>query len=149
MILISHRGNTIKSNPEKENDPEYLFKTIGQGFDVETDLWLVNNKLSLGHDKPQYTIELEFLKEFNDKLWIHCKNIPALNFCLNNDLHCFFHNTDDVTLTSKGYIWTYPNNKLNLSGRSIAVMPETVGKWDLHKGSGICSDNVMGYLDYV
>lgn len=147
--MISHRGNLSKINSDQENNPDYLFKAIAQGFDVETDLWLINNKLSLGHDHPQYDIDLNFLQEFKNNLWIHCKNIPALNFCLNNNLHCFYHNKDDVTLTSKGYIWTYPNNRLNLSSRSIAVMPENTGKWDLHKGAGICSDNLFDYLDYT
>ena len=34
----------------------------------------------------------------------------------------FEHQEDDVTLTSEGYIWTYPNKQL--TDNSIAVLPE-------------------------
>ena len=29
-----------------------------------------------------------------------------------SDIHCFRHQEDDVTLTSRGYMWTYPGKPL-------------------------------------
>ena len=52
-----------------------------------------------------------------------------------NDVHCFWHQEDDVTLTSKGYLWTYPNKQL--TPKSIAVLPEGVIEEEI---AGFCSD---------
>jgi len=54
---------------------------------------------------------------------------------LNKNIHCFFHQEDDVTLTSKGYIWTYPNKQL--TDKSIAVLPK---EKPIIEVAGICSD---------
>ena len=62
MLLISHRGNLNGPNPEKENNPLYVTKALDLGYDVEIDVWLVQDKLYLGHDSPQYLINLDFLK---------------------------------------------------------------------------------------
>ena len=57
-----------------------------------------------------------------------------------NILNFFFHDKDEVVLTSQGYLWHYPNNKSILTNKSIAVMPEKVDSWDLDNCYGICSD---------
>jgi hypothetical protein len=143
MIYISHRGNLNGRNIERENDPIYITKAIQGGFNVEIDVWYKNNDFYLGHDMPLYRIpNLDFLK--NDKLWCHAKNIDALNEMLKEDIHCFWHQEDDVTLTSKGYMWTYPGKKLK--SKSIVVDPENyIEKWWNHKFekiSGICSNYI-------
>lgn len=61
---------------------------------------------------------------------------------IENDIHCFWHQEDDYTLTSKGYIWTYPNRPI--CSRSIIVcktLEDTLNysKTNVH---GICSDYV-------
>ena len=58
---------------------------------------------------------------------------------LENDIHCFFHDTDKYTLTSRNYIWAFPG----IDGENtIAGKPE--GKnLNLKKFSGICSDNKL------
>ena len=145
MLLISHRGN-INGKSEQENHPSHIDYALKQGFDVEIDVWKVNKtEWYLGHDKPQYKIDLEFLK--NDKLWCHAKNIDALNDMLEyKDIHCFWHQEDDVTLTSKGYMWTYPNKQL--TDKSIAVCPE-VWKIKIEQpklATGICSDYIERYV---
>ena len=141
MILISHRGNIDGKNPERENDPLYITKAIQRGFDVEVDVWYKNGDLYLGHDKPQYRMpDLDFFKD--GKLWCHAKNIEALHFMLNEDIHCFWHQGDDVTLTSKGYMWTYPGKQL--TEKSICVKPELSDK-KLKKVMGICSDFIERY----
>ena len=75
MILISHRGNTSGPRPQEENNPEYIKKAL-EKYDVEVDVWYVDEEWFLGHDEPLYRIELEFLKQKG--LWCHAKNIESL-----------------------------------------------------------------------
>jgi hypothetical protein len=76
MILISHRGNIDGKKPHFENSPSYIDEAIELGYDVEVDLWLVNDKFYLGHDEPQYEIDFKWIEDRDDRLWVHCKNIP-------------------------------------------------------------------------
>ena len=141
MILISHRGN-VNGKTNQENKPEYIRSALFQGYDVEIDVWYVDDKFYLGHNFPQYEIEESFL--YNAKLWCHAKNIQALyKMKLNPLIHCFYHETDKVTLTSKGYLWTYPNNEL--TDKSICVLPETQ-KIKINNCAGICSDKIKEYI---
>jgi hypothetical protein len=143
MKLISHRGNTIGTNIERENSPDYVFESSIE-YDVEIDVWLVDNDWYLGHDKPIYKIEESFLA--NPKFWCHAKNLSALEAMLqNNAIHCFWHQTDDVILTSRGFLWTFPGKKL-AKEKAIAVMPEMTKNWDISKAYGVCSDFVENYI---
>ena len=145
MIYISHRGNLNGPNPEFENQPDYIEQAIAQGFDVEVDLWINESGIFLGHDGPQYQVPAEWLVDRTTQIWVHCKNTDALSFAMRNGLNCFFHNTDDYTLTSTGYVWSYPGKKYT-SAKCIKVMPEanwselTPG-WEIQY-SGVCSDFV-------
>ena len=140
MVLISHRGNMDGIYPEMENNPIYIDRALKNGYDVEIDVWYEDGIWYLGHDKPQYKIDLDYLK--NDKFWCHAKNIEALNLMLDDDIHCFWHQEDDVTLTSCGFIWTYPGKKL--TEKSICVLPEKNNEIP-KKALGICSDYVVYY----
>jgi len=145
MILISHRGNINGRNELRENSIEYISEALNSGFDVEIDVWYKDDEWFLGHNGPENYVVLDFLK--NDKLWCHAKNIEALNRMLKNNINCFWHQEDDVTLTSNGYIWTYPRKEL--TEKSIVVMPEKyLEKWwkyDFKDLSGICSDHIGSY----
>ena len=142
MILISHRGNITGPNKEMENKPEYIEKTLKMDYDVEVDVWCFGDGgYWLGHDKPQYYVDESFLR--NKKLWCHAKNIQGLYSMLEDSIHCFFHQEDDVTLTSKGYMWTYPGK--NLTKNSIAVLPEKVRKLSPDSVAGVCSDYIGKY----
>ena len=77
MHLISHRGN-IDGISKLENQPDYIDSAIELGYDVEVDIWYIGGKIYLGHDLGQYQIDINWLNERSDKLWIHCKNHPAL-----------------------------------------------------------------------
>jgi len=66
MIYISHRGNLNGPNHIDENKPEYLLTAIKNGFHVETDLWLIDDSLYLGHDNAEYKIEIDFLLKIKD-----------------------------------------------------------------------------------
>lgn len=126
-----------------ENNPEYINKALSQNFDVEIDIWFKKTSIFLGHDKPEFEIDLKFLLQSN--LWIHCKNIEAVEFCIKNKLssNYFFHQNDDVTLTSNKYLWTFPGKKI--TKKSIAVMPEISRFKNIKIASGICSDFIMNY----
>lgn len=124
LKYIAHRGNLEGPCPSQENRPEYLQAAIQQGFYVEADVWLLEGDLFLGHDDAQYTTSLDFLKSMGDRLFCHCKNIPALAYLRDvaPELECFYHENDPCVLTSKGNIWTFPGQQL--TPRSICVMPE-------------------------
>ena len=107
MILIAHRGNFKGRNPEKENHPDYIKDAIERGYHVEVDVWVNNGIFYLGHDEPQWRVDVDFLR--NPKLICHSKNIEAFHGMLNaKDIHCFWHQTDYCTLTSEGWVWKYP-----------------------------------------
>jgi hypothetical protein len=142
MKLIAHRGLINGPDINLENKPEQIKLALSQGFDCEIDVWFRNSQWFLGHDHPVYKINFEFLEQ--PGLWIHAKNLDAL-YVLGADLklNFFWHQNDNYTLTSQGYIWTYPD--LPLTQNSISVMPEW-GHSDLSSYTpncfGICSDYV-------
>lgn len=152
MKIISHRGNTLGKLPDLENNPHYIDKAISYGFDVEVDVWVVDDELSLGHDFPQFPVSITWLQERSEVLWIHCKNIEAVTYFSRHDaifsskgttFNFFWHETDQVTLTSKGAIWAFPGNQP--ISCSIAVLPE-LNDDDLSQCFGICSDFPMNYV---
>jgi len=147
MILISHRGNIIGKKPQLENSPGYIDEAIAKGYDVEIDLWRVNDDWLLGHDEPQYEIDLNWISKRSIKLWVHCKNVEALSYLIINkkesrNINYFWHESDTVTLTSLGYIWAFPGKQPIES--SIAVMPELEND-SLQRCIGVCSDYISNY----
>lgn len=142
MKLISHRGNIDGPNKEKENTFEYITKTLNKGYDVEIDVWCVDNKWYLGHDEPQYKVSYNYLTL--NGLWLHAKNGDAL-YHLLKDKKCnvFYHTDEDWVLTSKKYIWTYPNKFLY--SNSICVLPEIGYNGNIKNCYGICSDFILNY----
>ena len=142
MIIISHRGNISGPNKEKENNPEYVEEAL-KYFNVEVDVWYVNKKWFLGHDGPSYLVDLSFLKQSG--IWCHSKNIEGLYQLMEHPdkINCFWHQEDDVTLTSFGYLWTYPGKKL--TNKSIAVLPEKGKFKNLKFAAGMCTDFTFLY----
>lgn len=143
--IISHRSNLTGPNKETENTFESILKSINLGFDVETDLWYEQNILYIGHDydtKKFYKNTLDFLLEYNNKLWVHCKNIEALIYLLEfKELNVFGHDNDNYVLTSKHNMFCkpgYPSNK-----NSVIVMPEMAPVYvpeDFNNCYGVCTD---------
>jgi len=144
MILISHRGNINGKNILLENTPNYIDAAILEGFDVEIDVWYKNNQLWLGHDNPDYNIDYKWFCDRITNLWIHCKNINSIEFFNNckDKFNFFWHQTDTITLTSKKFIWAYPNKQPIKN--SIAVLPE-LNNDDITFCDGICSDVIGRY----
>ena len=140
MYLISHRGNVDGIIKDDENKPEYIDKALKNGFEVEVDVRFNNNKFFLGHDFDQYEIDKEFLMD--KKIWCHAKTREALIALQEIGAHYFWHQEDDYTITSKGYIWTYPGKKL--FSKSICVLPEIANYKEINC-MGICSDFIERY----
>lgn len=136
MRIISHRGNINGPNSAQENSPEYINQALANGFDVEIDVWLTSNGLMLGHDNPIYPVDLNFLK--NNQLWCHAKNLEALEIMLTNNIQCFWHQGDNCTLTSTGYIWTH-SDCTDLGSKSIACWINGQGQPPVNC-YGICTD---------
>ena len=143
MILLSHRGNLKGPNPHLENKPKYIIQAIKLGYQVEVDVRFYKGRLYLGHDKPQYKVSNNFLK--NKKIWCHAKDIKALEKLKKIKSIYFWHQNDDYTLTSNGYFWTYPGKKILKN--SIYVQ---TGKKKLKNTNcaGICSDYISKYKNY-
>ena len=107
LIKIAHRGNTKGKKSKNENKIYYINEALASGYHCEIDVWWLSDKFYLGHDEPTIVVDVDFLG--NDKLICHAKNVEALHEMLKNtDIHCFWHEDDFCTITSKGYVWKYP-----------------------------------------
>ena len=144
MILISHRGNINGRMESYENEPTYIDLAIKKGYDVEVDVWYKDGILWLGHDEPQYGVDFRWFRDRLTKLWIHCKNIEAVELFseIEYEFNFFWHQEDTLTLTSKKFIWVYPGKQPIKN--SIAVMPE-LNNDNTSKCLGICSDYIENY----
>jgi hypothetical protein len=135
--FIAHRGNIHGSDPSKENRADYLFEALNQGFEIEIDLWYEDKQWWLGHDKPRYKTGTTIFKN----AWCHAKNKEALQRLSNmKGINYFWHNKDDYTITSKGFIWCH--SKKPILPNSICVLPEWGYVGDMTKCTGICSDTI-------
>ena len=149
MIFIAHRGNMDGPNPEMENRPEYIQLALNKGYDVEVDLWVFDDTPYSGHDSLQYRLGAELILNHSQYIWFHCKNPMAVKYCVERNLHWFWHQTDNYTLTSCGFVWVYPG-KNDFIPRSIRVMPEWDGvdKWEqVAHCAGICTDYLNDFVE--
>jgi hypothetical protein len=144
MILISHRGNLTGPNPDRENSQLYIQEALDEGFDVEIDVWVIDDIIYMGHDKPQYGVDFRWIRDRVNKLWVHCKNVESVVYFkqCGYDVNYFWHQEDTLTLTSQNHIWVYPGKQPIKN--SIAVMPE-INNDDITKCLGICSDIIEKY----
>ena len=144
MILISHRGNINKKNQNLENNPYQIDRAIKIGFDVEIDVRLSSGDWYLGHDSNDFKIDFEWMINRSKNLWVHCKNIDSVEFLSSKkvDLNFFWHQKDDLTLTSKNFIWVFPGKQPIKN--SISVLPE-IHNDDVSQSIGICSDIILNY----
>ncbi len=119
MKLIAHRGNTNGPNPKKENTLAYIKKALKDGYGVEIDIWKRGSHIFFGHDEPTHLISWGDFFEllFNTNVWFHCKNLDILKFLnlLKSDFghiaDFFWHENDQVTITSYGNVWRHPNTE--------------------------------------
>ena len=146
MKFISHRGNTRGINNKKENTIEYINQALEEDFDVEIDVFYYKNEFWFGHDEPINRIKNTKILN-SENIWTHAKNIDAAyNLLKFKNANFFWHQEDNITLTSKNFLWTYPNQQL--TQKSICVLPEIQKSLSiemLNKIYGICSDNIDFY----
>lgn len=144
MIKISHRGNISCPNQNLENCPDYILNALKQGFNCEVDVFLDGDKFFLGHDYPKYEIEESFLE--NEKLWCHAKNLSALYKMVKNPkIHSFWHENDNFTLTSKNFIWTYPERPITDKSILLVRNPFEFLMIRSKNLAGICSDYISKF----
>lgn len=143
MKLISHRGNLSGQNQMLENNPDYIMDAYKAGFDVEIDVWNLDGDFYLGHDNPDFKIDWEFLT--NSAFWCHAKNFEALYRMRLCGAHCFWHEQDDYTLTSKSYIWTYPGKTVSSESVVVCKTKDETIKVSKKRLYGICSD----YVEFI
>jgi hypothetical protein len=145
-ILIAHRGNIEGRNPEMENHPDYIHAAIYEGFDVEVDLWKIGDDLMLGHDKPRYKVDLKFLQRKAPRLWVHAKDLQALEFLSSdNRFNVFCHFNDPRTLTTQGYIWTRSYDE-DHDLKSI-VLQLNYQEIDATRVGGVCTNYPMKFKE--
>lgn len=147
MKFIAHRGNLKGRDPDNENRPEYIDEAISQGFDVEIDVWFSGGYYLLGHDIPQYMVDLQWLLDRAEYLWCHAKNLDALHDLIHySKLNVFWHQEDDYTMTTHNFIWTYPGKNIRkFSYRQVILLFDwTYDEIEIPHG-GICSDEIILY----
>jgi len=112
--IIAHRGNLEGPDPtplsNRENRVETINKCLGLGFDVECDVWLKGDTFYLGHDRPITALLGEQEQDIlgNRLIWKHAKNFEALAALIKaGQGPTFWHEEDQYTITSCGYIWTH------------------------------------------
>tara|TARA_B100000787_G_C16089953_1_gene248472 strand:+ start:258 stop:722 length:465 start_codon:yes stop_codon:yes gene_type:complete len=146
MIKISHRGNLNGPVKELENSPDQIMHVIKKGFECEIDVWHVNGNITLAHDLKtdiNHRVNDNFLNQKG--LWCHAKNLEALNYLNNLDANYFWHQDDELTITSKNWIWCHPNiNNNSKINNSIICLPE-IKKNKINYFSGFCSDFVESF----
>jgi len=132
MIYILHRDNYFKHKDDNR-------------FDIEVDVWVLSGKYFIGHSKPSWRICETNL--FKDNIWVHAKNIEAFYHLYGRVKNLFFHQKDEMALTTSGYVWTYIGKPL--TPMSIAVLPERANYdiKELKQCAGICSDNLEFYME--
>ena len=143
MKIISHRAYVDGEDPNVENHPKAIQKLLYLGLQVEIDVWYINGRYFLGHDDPKYQIQESFLEQ--EGLWCHAKNKDALEQMLASGVHCFWHQVDDYTITSRGYIWAYPSKETSGSN-TVLLFPERYPQIEYLKYDFICTDYVNKYL---
>lgn len=141
MKIISHRANLYGKDLKTENNPSQIDKVIEMGFDVEIDLRVVNGTIYLGHDLPQYPIDFKWLEERENKLWIHAKDYDCVSFLKKTNLNWFWHDKDDMTLTSHGIIWSNIDKYFN-GGITVSLYHRELPDYIL----GVCTDEPLKYI---
>ena len=114
---------------------------IKEGFDAEVDVWYNDNQWCLGHDKPDHKVEFNF---FTSEMWLHCKNLQAVEKLKGTNLNWFWHETDKIAQTSAGHIWCYPNVHVDNSIMVILGLPHETPR----NLKGVCTDHAISWREF-
>jgi len=140
MKIISHRGNLTGPHSCSENHPDAIQTALRLGFMVEVDIH-VTDHVYLGHDRPAFAMDFSLFE--NPNCIFHAKNLKALDYLMDRGVHCFWHEEDQLTITSQGKLWCYPGTHLDspraihLDFKQRIAMP--------FSGWGICTDHPLYY----
>lgn len=146
MLIIAHRGNISGANPVLENTVAHVDAALAAGFEAEVDVWMVDGKYMLGHDAPVVEVAASWLR--TPRMWCHAKNIDALVAMQTDDIHCFWHQTDAYTVTSRNGLWCCPQN-FNSEGITVVTGgPETVSVSPGGVG-GVCTDMAEAWRSWA
>jgi len=140
MKIIAHRANISGPDCKRENRIFAIEECINLKLDVEIDLRFNQGQFYLGHDEIQEKIDIEWLNKYQDYLWIHCKDFESLNKLRGTNLNYFWHNVDMFTLTSKQFIWTFPNNVVDINSVIVCQNFDETIKYSNTKAYAVCSD---------
>jgi len=145
MKIISHRGNINGPIPKKENRPSYIDSAIQLGYEVEIDLRVINNEFWLGHDEPQYKIELLWMRLRKEKLWFHCKDMESalMLASLDDDFKYFCHSSEPYVCTSHKYLWIHDlTSGINDKCIIPLLSKDDIMNYKNNKPYAICTDFV-------
>ena len=106
ITFIAQRGNLNREKTGEENQLEYMYEAWVSGYNVECDVIGYKHQLYFGHDEPQQLADERFL--CYPEVWVHAKNLEAVNILSKLSCHWFWHQEDKMTLTSQGKAWCYP-----------------------------------------
>jgi len=144
MIKISHRGNINNIDHTRENSPSYIDEAIRMGYDVEIDIRFINDQLYLGHDIPEYKIDINFLTKRKDNLWVHTKDFKSLSRLISLPLRIFFHEKEAHTIIhNTNLIWSHNLNESNENSIIPLLTRQSISESSKYMHVyGICSDFV-------
>lgn len=147
LIYVAHRGNIYNKQEENENSPEYIQEALSNEFFVEIDVWQRKNKTYLGHDEPQYQINLKDYPWYcNSNIFWHCKDMQTYIWFLENaDYFCFFYQdspgiaaiNNSSIMRGQQIYWTY---KYPIS-RGILMIDSQIEAIE-NNIAGLCSDEI-------
>ena len=138
LALIAHRGNIYGVNRDLENKKSYLQEALSQGYWIECDVQMYKNKLYFGHDEPR---ELATELITNPRTICHAKDAQSLIKLNQLNVHFFWHETDKITITNRGYFWCYPGIHLKSTNAIWLDLLHKPIPDDISGIFGICSDD--------
>lgn len=141
MRIISHRGNIRGPVPGRENAPSYIDCALGNGYDVEIDVRVVNNEIWLGHDEPQYKVSFNWIFHRQFNLWLHCKDVESAKLC--RPFQSFCHTSDPFSFTTTKRIWLHDlSQKVDHYTIIPLLSKDDVNKdiYRIHDCYGVCTD---------
>ncbi|MFM2010735.1 MAG: Synechococcus phage [Bacteroidota bacterium] len=143
MYIISNRGNLNGRISEFENQPQYVDEAIvNHGLFVKIDVWVVDNKFYLGNEEPTYLIDPHWLIYREADLLIQARNVDAVKFLNSLNLNWFWHETDELTISSGGTVLLFNDN---LFIKDCITFVESENK-KIVSESGVCADHPITYM---
>jgi 3-deoxy-D-manno-octulosonate 8-phosphate phosphatase (KDO 8-P phosphatase) len=114
-----------------ENSPGYILNAA-KNFSVEIDVWYIDNKYFLGHDKPQYEVDKFFL--FKERFLIHAKSMETFfELSKYSQIETFFQSQDDISMTTKNRIVIHGRNETIIDDHRSNIWVDLDGMTRIHE----------------